>query len=127
MFKISFHRKEQIDLQVKPWLCVHVTTDNGNTSTRMFCIWKGGLQIGRKVWSKNLVINDLQSVRDYLEKQLEDYDRILDTAPKALVDFTGELRSLRFIDEAKKEVEKNVVYLLVPYDQLEDRDERISP
>lgn len=54
MFGIRMHRKEQWDLQCWPWLCVHrdKTDDDGTWSnTRLFCVWKGGLQVGRKVWT----------------------------------------------------------------------------
>ena len=45
MFGLSFHRKEQWDLKCHPILCVHRKTDNGNKSTRVFCIWWGGIEV----------------------------------------------------------------------------------
>lgn len=41
---LSIHRKEQWDLDCVPWICVHRRTPN--SSTRVFCVWRGGIQIG---------------------------------------------------------------------------------
>ncbi len=43
---VHFHNKEQWDLDVWPWLCVHV--NKTNETTRYFCIDSKGIQIGRK-------------------------------------------------------------------------------
>lgn len=43
------HRKEQIDLDCKPWVCLHVerTNKRGNRqSSRWFCLWENGVEIG---------------------------------------------------------------------------------
>jgi hypothetical protein len=42
--KLSIHRKEQWDLNVYPIVCIH--REIPNRSTRIFCIWKYGIQIG---------------------------------------------------------------------------------
>jgi hypothetical protein len=51
--KIKLHRKEQWDLKCWPWLCVHVaynTRTHTYRSTRVFCLWSGGIQIGSWLW-----------------------------------------------------------------------------
>jgi hypothetical protein len=45
---LSFHRKEQWDLDCWPWLCVHWRYANG--SRRVFCLWSGGIQVGTWLW-----------------------------------------------------------------------------
>jgi hypothetical protein len=40
---LSIHRKEQWDLQCVPLVCVHWRTLN--SSTRIFCVWRYGIQI----------------------------------------------------------------------------------
>lgn len=45
--ELSFHRKEQYDLNVQPWVCIHART--ANASQRVFCLWSGGVQVGRRV------------------------------------------------------------------------------
>ncbi len=40
-----FHRKEQWDLKCNPILCIHEHVPN--RSTRIFCIWFWGIQLGR--------------------------------------------------------------------------------
>ncbi len=37
------HRLEQWDLGCWPWLCIHWRT--ANRSTRIFCVWRWGIQI----------------------------------------------------------------------------------
>jgi hypothetical protein len=46
------HRREQWDLECWPWIAAHWKYDRGNGSRRVFCLWRGGIQIGnwRKVW-----------------------------------------------------------------------------
>jgi hypothetical protein len=48
-----FHRREQWDLHCFPWLCVHLKSKQ--SSTRIFCIWNGGLNIGKLYlrWGKH--------------------------------------------------------------------------
>ncbi len=43
--EINVHRKEQWDLNCWPLLCVHVHRPNG--SRRVFCLWRGGVQVGK--------------------------------------------------------------------------------
>jgi len=45
---LSFHRKEQWDLGCHPLLCIHLRTVNA--STRIFCLWDGGVAFRRTVW-----------------------------------------------------------------------------
>lgn len=47
--KISIHRKEQWDLDCKPWVCVHVERTNARANhecRRIFCLWSRGIQVG---------------------------------------------------------------------------------
>jgi hypothetical protein len=46
--RIRIHRKEQWDLDCMPWVCAHRETRN--SSTRIFCLWRGGIEIGN--WGK---------------------------------------------------------------------------
>lgn len=41
----AFHRKDQLDLQCKPLICVHLKKTG--TSRRIFCLWLFGLQVGK--------------------------------------------------------------------------------
>ena len=52
MVKLKFHRKEQFDLEVlKPILVVHLSTPN--RSTRLLCLWRNGLQFGKRTFLFN--------------------------------------------------------------------------
>ena len=42
------HRLEQWDLDCWPIVCVHWHTPN--RAQRIFCLWSGGVEIGRHVW-----------------------------------------------------------------------------
>lgn len=45
---LRFHRKLQWDLGVFPWLCVHFRRPN--SSTRVFCVWRRGIELGSHSW-----------------------------------------------------------------------------
>lgn len=45
---LSIHRKKQWDLECRPLLCVHRHTDT--SSTRVFCVWLFGIQVGAYYW-----------------------------------------------------------------------------
>lgn len=38
------HRREQYDLDCKPWVCVHLV--RANSTTRLLCLWRRGLDLG---------------------------------------------------------------------------------
>lgn len=42
--QIHIHCKQQWDLQCNPIICIHYKKPN--RSKRVFCIWRGGIQIG---------------------------------------------------------------------------------
>jgi hypothetical protein len=42
--RLWLHGKEQWDLDCWPWLCAHWRRPN--SSTRVFCLWAGGVQLG---------------------------------------------------------------------------------
>lgn len=42
-YGVSIHRKEQWDLDCIPFVCVHLRLPN--SSTRIFCVWRWGIQI----------------------------------------------------------------------------------
>lgn len=46
---LSIHRKEQWDYNCWPIVCIHRRSPN--VSQRIFCLWVGGLQIGKKLWT----------------------------------------------------------------------------
>lgn len=46
--KINIHQKEQYDLGCFPLACVHV--ERTDSSTRVFCLWSGGIQVGPWYW-----------------------------------------------------------------------------
>ena len=41
---LIFHREEQFDLKCKPIICINRKT--ANSSTRIFCLWFWGIEIG---------------------------------------------------------------------------------
>jgi len=42
---LNFHRKEQWDLgPCTPWVCIH--WERPDSCTRIFCLWRWGMQIG---------------------------------------------------------------------------------
>lgn len=43
------HRLDQWDLECWPWLVAHWRYDHGNGSQRIFALWAGGLQLGRRI------------------------------------------------------------------------------
>ncbi len=43
-----FHRREQWDLNCWPLLCVHWKSPR--VSSRIFCLWTGGIQVGKWRW-----------------------------------------------------------------------------
>lgn len=45
LFSLDFHRMEQWDYNCIPILCVHF--ERPGSSTRIFCLWKWGIQIGK--------------------------------------------------------------------------------
>jgi hypothetical protein len=47
---IKFHRKEQYDLDCHPWLCAH--WHGADYSTRVFCVWSRGIQVGSWTWCR---------------------------------------------------------------------------
>jgi hypothetical protein len=48
--ELRFHRREQWDLECEPWLCVHLASP-GEFSTRIFCVWWLGVQVGSAVFA----------------------------------------------------------------------------
>jgi hypothetical protein len=46
--RFMVHRKEQWDLECAPWVCIHLR--RGNYSKRVFCLWRGGIQLGAWLW-----------------------------------------------------------------------------
>lgn len=48
---LQIHRKEQWDLECSPFVCVHA--HRTNSSTRVFCLWRDGIQIGGWYWQWN--------------------------------------------------------------------------
>jgi hypothetical protein len=49
-----FHRLDQWDFDCRPWLCVHWITPD--SSSRVFCVWSRGIQIGRHFTLSNKAI-----------------------------------------------------------------------
>lgn len=54
VLRYSIHRKEQWDLDCVPLVCVHRRTPN--SSTRVFCVWWLGIQIGALLLSTKALI-----------------------------------------------------------------------
>lgn len=57
LFRLEFHQKEQWDLNeagnVIPMICVHFARPD--SSTRIFCLWRGGIQVGEIVLSGSII------------------------------------------------------------------------
>jgi len=66
---LRFHQLHQDDLEVDPLLCVHEERSDSrvHSSSRVFCLWAGGVQVGGKVvrwWPK-------AGLREALRQELE--------------------------------------------------------
>ncbi|MFA5037570.1 MAG: hypothetical protein WC479_10405 [Candidatus Izemoplasmatales bacterium] len=47
-WSLWFHRLHQWDINCIPILCIHWRYDKGNGCRRIFCIWRGGIEVMRK-------------------------------------------------------------------------------